>query len=202
MRGETVTLDSTSVDNVLVEPMSPIERNVPDAPTGVVARYTLRLPVGLALSAQPKTATVRGSIYDVLTWVDHMGADSVFADWTNPWDMTAIVGERLPDLDTSITVYSLSTSIDSLGDGTVTETSVYSGTAQARQSGGTEAVGEAIASDANEVWYFVAPWQSGFESLRPQSTVIEANSVRYDVTLIENVDNAFRYASFRAVRHG
>ena len=203
MMGETVAVGAATVQNVLVEPgLSQDVKDVKDirVPVGARVDYTLRFPTGAEPPAHDAKVTVRGTVLDVLNVPDHWRPQDVFGEWTNPWDMTVLVGRTLGDFAQQVSVVAVAAAVDALGDPVVSESTVYNGMAQARMKSGSESPGDSSLTDAAETWWFVVPWQSGFASLRPQSTRILCGAVGYDVVSIENVDGKGEYASFKALR--
>lgn len=202
MRGETVLVDGVPVGNVLVEPGFKKDANEVSLPLGAVAYYTLRFPSDYAGPVEGAKVTVRGLELDSIGYADHWDAARVFDEWTNPWDMTVVVGRTLGDFTAQVEVVALSAVLDALGDPVETETTVYSGAAQARHSYGTESAGTARDVDVSETWFFVVPWQDGFGALRPQTTFIDYSGARYRVRDLSNVGERSEYMSFEAVRDG
>ena len=202
MIGETILVGTVPVDDVLVEPGARRDSDAIETPAGSTVEYTLRMPIGSERIAPGSKVTVRGHVLDLLACGDHWQPAERFGSWHGRWDMTAVVGRTLGDMTPVISVVSLTTSIDSLGDPTTVETVVYTGAAQARMESGATAGGTNAITEATESWWFVAPWQSAFETLRPQFTRIDYDGARYDVQSIEDIDEKSEFASFRAVRHG
>lgn len=200
MAGETVLVDGVQVGNVLVEPG--IERDAKEisVPLGTVVDYTLRFPVGFSGTVEGAKVEVRGQILDSIGYADHWHPEGVFGSWTNPWDMTVLVGRTLGDFAAQVEIVSISATLDALGDAVTTETTVYEGPAQARHSYASESDGSAFDTDVSEVWWFVVPWSEGFPALRPESTVIVYGGIRYTVRDLANVNNKGEYMSFEAVR--
>ena len=203
MRGETVTVGTTDVGNVLVYPGDarvPEERTLP---MGETVAYTLCFPIGYEGEVHAGTSiNVRGHACRSTGFSDHVRPREVFGSWGGDWDMVVAVELVSGDMSAEITVYALSVTRDSLGLPTTSTTEVWTGDAQARMLDGSEATGEANLTDARERWAFVAPWQDAFASMRPEHTVIAYKGARYDVTSIEDVDEKGLFASFEAVRHG
>lgn len=202
MIGETVYVDGEAVENVLVEPGNAKDASEVSLPVGTVVDYTLRFPVSFDGPLSDAKVTVRGVELDTLTHADHWRPQDVFGTWSNPWDMTVLVGRTLGDYTASIQVVSVSVALNALGDPVRSEDVVYDGSAQARLSYGNEANGEAQITDSQETWYFVVPWTDAFASLRPKSTYVLYNGARYDATVLKNVDEKSEALSIEAVRHG
>ena len=202
MIGETVYVDGEPVEDVLVEPGTARDAAEVSLPMGTVVDYTLRFPCSYEGPLHDTKVTVRGVELDTLNYSDHWRPAEVFGTWSNPWDMTVLVGRTLGDYTATVRVVSVQSTLDALGDPVTAEEVVYDGVAQARMSYGTEQAGTDELTMPTETWYFVMPWQSAFAALRPQSTYISYDGARYDVRAIKNVDNASETASFEAVRRG
>lgn len=203
MIGETVLVDGVAVDNVLVEPGTARDAKEVTMPVGTVVDYTLRFPVNYeGAPLHDAKVTVRGVELDTLNYADHWRPADVFGTWSNPWDMTVLVGRTLGDYSATASVIAVQSVLNALGDPITTESTVYVGSVQARHSYGSEGTGSAEVEMPSETWYFVMPWQESFNELRPQSTYIIYLGNRYDVRMIKNLDNAYETASFEAVRHG
>lgn len=200
MRGETVKVGTTDVANVLVEPGLAKDVRETDVPTGARVDYTLRFPVSADAPDPDDKITVRGKVLDVLNVPDHWNPADVFGEWSNPFDMNVLVGKTLGDFTATVEVIAITATVDELGDPVTVESTIYSGAAQARMKSGGTSEGEAVETDATEVWAFVIPWQSAFEGLRPQAVLIAYNSERYEVRKVENIDNKSEFATFEAVR--
>lgn len=202
MIGETVLVNGEPVENVLVEPGNARDASEASLPAGTVVDYTLRFPVSFEGPLHDAKVTVRGTELDTLTHADHWRPMDVFGSWSNPWDMTVLVGRTLGDYTANVTVYSVSAALDALGDPVTTETAVYEGAAQARNTYGSEENGGATVTDSRETWYFVIPWQPSFAGLRPKSTYVMYGGARYDAVSLKNVDEKSETLSIEAVRHG
>ena len=200
MAGETVLVDGVAVDNVLVEPGNVKDAQEISVPLGTVVKYTLRFPCGYDGPIEGAKITVRGQELDSIGYADHWKPADVFGSWTNPWDMTVIVGRTLGDFTAHIEVFAVYATLDVLGDAVSSESTVYEGPAQARHSYSKDTDGTALDRDVAETWWFVAPWQDGFAGLRPESTAIVYDGARYTVRDLANVDNRCEYMSFEAVR--
>ena len=203
MQGETVSVNGTSVDDVLVHVGDASEETDDSRPSGAVIAYTLYFPMTyVGTLSNGDTVTVREHACRVIGFADHERPDHVFGAWSGRHDMVVRVERVAGDMSASITVSSLSVKRDSVGKPTTTTTAVWTGNAQARMTSGSESQGRSALTDASETWVFVAPWQSAFATLAPSSTVITYGSVDYDVTSIENADEKSEFAVFGAVRHG
>lgn len=202
MIGETVLVDGLAVDNVLVEPGNATDVAEISLPVGTVVDYTLRFPCAFDGPLHDAKVTVRGVELDTLIHADHWRPADVFGTWSNPWDMTVLVGRTLGDYSSTARIIALASALDELGDPVTTEDVVYEGPVQARISHGTEQAGQDAVTTQTETWYFVVPWQGQFGLLRPRSTLVEHGGARYDVRVIRNVDNKSETASFEAVRRG
>lgn len=200
MRGETVRVGAADVGNVLVEPGLSKDMEKTDVPTGARVDYTLRFPASADAPDPDDKVTVRGNVLDVLNVPDHWNPADVFGEWSNPFDMTVLVGKTLGDFTATAEVIAITATVDELGDPVTVETTVYSGAAQARMKSGGTSGGTAVETDATEIWAFVIPWQVAFEVLRPQAALIAYNGERYEVRKIENIDNKSEFAAFEAVR--
>lgn len=202
MRGETVYVDGQAVDNVLVEPGEHVDEESIIVPTGTSVAYTLRFPIAYEGKVHDATVVVRGLECRTVGYSDHYNPQHVFGSWEGSWDMTVLVTRVEGDMTASIRIFSASSEIDELGYPQTVEALVYEGLAQARMDTGTEKAGDVAEVAATETWHFVVPWVEAFASLRPQSTRIEYEGARYDVSYVRNVDNASRHCDFEAVRHG
>ncbi len=200
MAGESVLVDGVSVGNVLVEPG--IERDAKEisVPLGTVVDYTLRFPVGYDGPIEGSKVTVRGQVLDTIGYADHWNPAGVFGSWDNPWDMTVLVGRTLGDFTAQVDIIAVSVALDALGDAVKTETTVYSGEAQARHSYVSESDGSAFDTDVAESWWFVVPHSAAMDGLRPESTFVSYGGIRYAVHDVVNVGNRSEYMSFEAVR--
>lgn len=202
MNGETVYIDGEPVDNVLVEPGLSNDAEDIKRPVGARVDYTLRFPIGSVIPAHGAKAAVRGASLDVLNVPDHWRPQDVFFAWSNPWDMTVLVGRSLGDFTRTVSIVSIAATVDALGDPVASEEAVYEGAAQARMDSGAESPGDSSVTDSEETWFFVVPWDEAFRPLRPQSTYILCDGARYDVQSVEDVDGKGEHASFKAVRRG
>lgn len=202
MIGETVYVDGEPVENVLVEPGNSKDASEMSLPLGTVVDYTLRFPADYPGPLHDAKVTVRGNELDTLTFADHWRPADVFGSWSNPWDMTVLVGRTLGDYTATVRIVALSATLDALGDPVTSEAEVYEGPAQARLSYGSEPSGDSSVSEPTETWYFVVPWHAGFESLRPGSTFVDYGGARYDARVVRNVDGKSETLSVEAVRHG
>ena len=202
MRGETVLVDGVEVGNVLVEPGDHVDEDSIIVPTGTRAAYTLRFPMSYEGPISDSIVTVRGVDYRTVGFSDHYRPADVFGTWGADWDMTVLVEMVEGDMTAQIVVVAIASTVDVLGYPDTVEEAVYSGPAQARMEDGTERAGDTAEVDVSETWHFVAPWQSAFSTLRPQSTRIDYGGASYDVSYIRNIGNASRHCDFQAVRRG
>lgn len=202
MKGEIVTVDGVEVDNVLVEDGLAKDVEHVDTLSGARVAYTLRFPTDANPPAHDAKVTVRGEVLDVLNVPDHWDCSNVFDSWSNPWDMNVLVGKTLGDFTATIAIVSVTATINQLGDPAKTETTVYSGTAQARMKAASESAGTALETDATETWCFIVPWNSDIAALRPASTFIDYANARYDVRKIDAINNKQEFVLLEAVRHG
>ena len=197
---ETIKVDGKRLDGVLVSPADVEAHLVPSditLPVNASVHYRLDIPKDYTVRLRGQKVEVRGELYDV--------ADKpAYIEGNTPgyWNRYALAYRLEGDYSAAIVIVSIETTIDERGDPVISEYQVFSGTAQARMKTGEEAGGKALETDVSETWYFVVPWQSSFANLRPQSTLILFNEVKYDVVSIENVDNASEAVSFKAVRRG
>ena len=198
--GETILVDGWPVENVLVSPSDRDALELKDItlPLGQRIYCRLDIPKSYTEPLHGRTVTVRG---EELRIIDDRLA---YEEWNTPgeWNRYAFAARNTGDYADEIAVVALVAGIDELGDPVSGRFDVYRGPAQARMESGRESAGSALATDAEETWYFVVPWQAGFASLRPQATEIEYGAAVYDVSSIENVDNASETATFKAVRRG
>ena len=201
MMGESVYVDGVEVVNVLVEAGLSKDVEHVESLSGARVDYTLRFPADAEPPAHDAMITVRGLELDVLNVPDHWDCKSVFGSWSNPWDMNVLVGKSLGDFVDAIAIYTITATVDALGDAVRTETLVYSGDAQARMKTGSETSGTALESDTLETWCFIVPWDDAFAALRPSSTFITYDGVQYDVRVIDPMNNKQEHALFEAVRH-
>lgn len=199
MHGETVLLDGVAVDNVLVEPGLSRDAEDIQLPAGTVVDYTLRFPIAHRGPVHDAKVTVRGRELDTLVFADHLNPTAVFGTWHGDWDMTVIVG-RSGDYTALLEVVELVSTTDEMGDPVTVERTVFSGMGQARNASGSGPSGSAVEQRDVETWWFVVPWQTGFASLRPSSTLIRYGGSDYDVIRVVNVDQKSEVASFEAVR--
>lgn len=199
MMGESVYVDGVEVANVLVEAGLSKDVEHIESLSGARVDYTLRFPADAEPPAHDAKITVRGLELDVLNVPDHWDCKSVFGSWSNPWDMNVLVGKALGDFTAAIEIVSISVTIDALGDAIKTESTVFTGNAQARMKSGGENTGTAIESDVSEVWCFIVPWDIRFTALRASSTFIDYAAARYDVRKIEAMENKQEYVLFEAV---
>ena len=206
MRGETVYVGDTAVDNVIVRPGEHLEETGIDVPAGVIIAYTLAFPMSYQGSISGEKITVRGHVCDTVGFSDHTRPQDVFeGHWIEelcPWDMAVAVKLREGDMTVSIVVSSTSVSYGSDGKPIRTATQAYSGYAQARRADGSEdAVGDG-SKQSVESWRFIVPWQQAFAALRPECAKVTMGGVDYDVTGIDNLSQKSEYALFEAVRRG
>lgn len=202
MRGETVLVDGVPVENVLVEPGEHVDEDRISVPTGTKIAYTLRFPIAYDEPVSDSFVTVRGNRCRTVGYSDHYNPQRVFDSWTGDWDMTVLVELVAGDMSAFVEIFETAVSVDALGDFTRTESQLYAGDAQARMESGMEQHGGIAEVSVSETWHFVVPWQEAFSSLRPQSTFVDYLGARYNVTTIENVDNASQFCDFKAVRNG
>ena len=202
MRGETVLVDGVPVENVLVEPGEHVDEDAINVPTGTKVAYTLRFPTTYEGTVSNANVTVRGIECRTVGYSDHYRPQEVFGSWTGDWDMTVLASLVEGDMSASIEIVAVSVAVDQLGNARRTESTVYSGEAQARMETGSERNGDVAEVRVSETWHFVVPWQDAFATLRPQSTCVMYGGARYDVTYVRNIDNASRYCDFEAVRRG
>lgn len=195
-------VDGEPVENVLVEPGNARDAAEVTLPVGTVVDYTLRFPESFEGPLHDAKVTVRGVELDTLVYADHWRPREVFGSWSNPWDMTVLVGRTLGDYSATARIVALIATVNALGDPVQSEEAVYEGPVQARQSYGSEPSGSDSVSLPSETWHFVVPWSDAFSSLRPSSTYVDYGGARYDVRVIANVDGKSETASFEAVRRG
>lgn len=196
--GETVIVDGSPVENVLVEPGEPRDATDVTAPVGAVIAYTLRFPLDSGTLKRGQRVTVRGHECSVVGFSDHWRPADVFGNWSVVWDMTAKVELVEGEMTASITVTRVTTSIDDLGDPVPVTTTVYEGSAQARLYQGATAGGTANETDEASTWYFVFPWVDGVDD-DVKALTIEWDGAVYDPASVERDDGM---ASIKAVRHG
>ena len=199
MKGESVYVDGVEVANVLVEDGLSKDVEKVEQLSGARVDYTLRFPVDATPPSHDSKVTVHNVVLDVLNFPEHWDLKHVFGDSSLPWDMNVLVGKALGDFTAAIEIVSISVTIDALGDAIKTESTVFTGNAQARMKSGGENTGTAIESDVSEVWCFIVPWDIRFTALRASSTFIDYAAARYDVRKIEAMENKQEYVLFEAV---
>ncbi len=202
MRGETVLVNGEPVGNVLVEPGGHVDEESIIVPTGTTVAYTLRFPIAYDGPISDAVVTVRGLDCRTVGHSDHYAPQAVFGSWGVDWDMTVLVTRVAGDMTASIEVVEVIAEVDALGYPSRSESTVYSGMAQARMGTGIEKAGSTAEVATSETWHFVVPWQAAFASLRPQSAYVLYGGARYDVSYVMNVGNASRFCDFEAVRRG
>ena len=202
MKGETVEINGASIENVLVEPGQAADVKDIDVRAGETIAYTLRLPKMGALHTD-MPATVRGNALKIEGYSDYYDAAGAFGDkWSIPWTQTALVSYVQGDMTVNISIVTVETSLNTLGDAQSTETIIYTGLAQIRQQDATESAesaGITKQTTATHAYYFVLPWSADFSALSSVNTYIDYENRRYNVRGIVNVDGKSETASFMAV---
>ena len=202
MNGRTVTFDGAEVDDVLVEPGLSKDAAEVRLPAGARVDYTLRMRCDAEPPSHGAKAVVDGIELDVLNVPAHWRPGEVFGTWSNPYDMTVLVGRTLGDFASEVSIVAAVVAVDALGDPVRTEVAVYDGPAQARMESGTEPAGEDAEKEPRETWWFVVPWLDALAAYRPDALFVDCGGARYDVVSVENIENASENASIKAVRHG
>lgn len=202
MIGREVTFDGVAVRDVLVEPGQSRDALDVSVPAGARVDYTLRMRCDADAPQHGAKAMIDGVELDVLNVPAHWRPGDVFGTWSNPYDMTVLVGRTLGDYSATVRIVAVSATVDAVGDPVESESAVYEGPAQARMSEGSDGSGSDALSAPKETWFFVVPWAPAFGSLRPSSTYVDYGGARYDVVSIANVDMKSESASFEAVRRG
>lgn len=204
MRGETVYVGSTAVDNVLVHPGEFDDRNYAatdiSKPIGTVADYTLYFPMSYTDDLDGAKITVRGYECEVLGHCDHERPKQVFGNWLGQWDMTVRVKKTLSAMAETIQVLKTIVTRDTLGNRSTATSELYNGSAQARKQSASESEKEGTVS--TETWFFVMPWLNEFSTTQTQQLSIVYDSRTYDVVEIIDHDWERNYASVKAVWHG
>jgi hypothetical protein len=211
MRGETVYVGETAVDNVLVGTTGFFkgarEEYEIRYPVGPVADFTLYFPISYTDDLTNKRVTVRGIECDVINVPAHENPESVFESWVHgdgfgEWDMTVYAQRVQPAYAETISVYQTTVTRDYLGDRTAGKpTLLYSGPAQVRLSQEVETAKQG-ATRTDATYYFVMPHIAGIDALPAQCVTVVYNEQTFDVEQIENVDEKGDTTSLRAVRHG
>ena len=206
MMGRSVLVDGVEVADVLVEPGLSKEATQAvyySQPMGARVDYTLTFRADAEPPLFGQAVEVDGNVLDVLNVPAHLDPSGVFGGmWTNPYDMTVLVGRSMGDYTDTVAIVALTATVDALGDPVESESTVYEGPAQARMAAGGESGGRSLETDATERWMFVVPWREAFAGLRPQSTFVDRAGARYGVVSITDVANRGRSACFEAVRRG
>ena len=202
MIGREVTFDGVAVHDVLVEPGQSGDVLDVRVPAGARVDYTLRMRCDADAPRHGAKAVVDGVELDVLNVPAHWRPRDVFGTWSNPYDMTVLVGRTLGDYSETARIVAVSATVDAVGDPVTSESAVYEGPVQARMPEGSDGPGSDALSAPEETWFFVVPWDPAFGSLRPSSTYVDFGGSRYDVVSITNVDMKSETASLEAVRRG
>lgn len=201
MRGETVLIDGEPVENVLVHVGEYGSSQTPTDVTdeiGPVADYTLYFPKNYAGSLTGKTATVRGIDCEVLGVPDHERPDKVFGAWIGNWDMLARVRKVVAGYKEHVAIYATTVTRDALGSRTTTVKKIYEGAAQVRFSQADESNTEGGYKSSKSV-YVIVPWDDALAAYQTQEITIDYAGKTYDVASVENVGEAGKRASIRAV---
>lgn len=202
MNGRTVAFDGAEAYGVLVEPGLSKDAAEIELPAGARVDYTLRMRCDAEPPRHGAKAVVDGMELDVLNVPAHWRPIEVFGSWSNPYDMTVLVGRTLGDFTAEVSVVAVTASVNALGDPVRTEAAIYEGAAQARMESGAEPSAEDAERMPRETWFFVIPWSAALSGHRPDALFVDYGGARYDVVSVENVGNASEYASIKAVRHG
>ena len=207
LRGERVLVNGSPVDDVLVHigdfERSNIEADDIKEPLGVKADYTLYFPMTFNGDLTGKEITVRNITCKVLGHPDHERPEQVFdRNWLGRWDMTVRVEKVMDSKTEAISVWRWSFTRDELGDMVPSTMGIiWTGRGQARKaSGQTDEKHEGTI--AEEVWYFVIPWNNQYKSIPVQQLTVSYNNRTYRVEDIQDVDWKHEYASIKAVYHG
>lgn len=207
LRGETVYINGTAVDDVLVH-IGDFERsniyaeNIKE-PVGTIADYTLYFPMTFNSDLTGKVITVRNIPCKVLGHPDHERPEQVFGrNWIGRWDMSVRVEKVLDEKTENITVMRVQEGRDTLGDPTQTSFSfVWTGKGQARkETGTTDERDKGIVPD--EVWYFVVPWNNQYSTIPAQQLQVYYGGHTYFPVDVQDIDWKHEYASIKAVYHG
>ena len=204
MRGETVYVGTTAVENVLVHPGEFDDRNYIatdiSKPVGTVADYTLYFPMSYTDDLDDRHITVRGYDCEVLGHCDHERPKQVFGNWLGQWDMTVRVKRTLASMSETIQVLRTVVTRDTLGNRSTQTVEMYNGTGQARKESGSESQDEGTIS--TETWFFVVPWNSDYSTTQTQQLSIVYDGRTYDVIQVIDIDWKHEQASIKAVWHG
>lgn len=210
---EAVLLDRSmaevaTVGNVLVGNPSVEESEQAARRYGAECGLTLHFPKsfeGSLLGLSVCLPAPWGGVYDVL------GDPLPYDPRLTPGEHNRPVLVTRATVDPNARVRVLSTATRYVrGEAMTEEVAVYEGPAQARRSPDSAGGGKAALPDggreAVETWFFVIPWQAGFDGLRPQSMRLERMdwepAVPFDVESVEDAGGQPRRMSARAVRRG
>lgn len=192
MRGETVYVDDTAIDNVLVSPIEPSAAGAMmstsiDEWQGRYADYSLYFPMTYTEPLVGKTVTVRGLECEVLGAPDHYRQKHVFGRWNGQWDMPVRVRRTIGTQAETIVLIAKTVSRDSIGKRTETAETLYEGDGQARMSAGSES-GRNDGTEASTSYVFLIPWIDAINDYQPQHLFVEYNGRTYNIHSVENQD--------------